>query len=217
MKTITIEGTLRKDSGKTATREVRKAGQVPCVIYGGKETVSFAAPEREFKALIYTPEFNTATVKVEGKEFVCVYKELQFDPVTDKLKHVDFLELVPGKDLIVEIPIKLVGAAKGVADGGKIFQKLKKLKVKIPTDKLVGQFDVDVTNLGIGKSIRVAELKFDNVEIITAPNIPVVSVFVPRAVVETPTAAATTAAPAAEGAAAPATEGAAKPAEEKKK
>lgn len=216
MKTITIEGTLRKEFGKSSTRELKKAGEVPCVIYGGKENISFSAPARAFKDLIYTSEFNTANIKVDGKEFVCVYKELQFDPVNDKLKHIDFIELVPGKKLTLEIPIKLAGTPKGVVEGGKLFQKVRKLKVKIPADKLVGQFDVDVTQLGLGKSIRVAELKFDDsVEIITAPNIPIASVFVPRVVVETPAAAAATPAAAAAPAATP--DAAAKPAEEKKK
>ncbi len=226
MKTITIEGTLRKEFGKAAARELKKTGDVPCVIYGGKENISFSAPARVFKDLIYTSEFKTANIKVDGKEFVCVYKELQFDPVNDKLKHIDFIELVPGKKLTLEIPIKLAGTPKGVVEGGKLFQKVRKLKVLIPADKLVGQFDVDVTHLALGKSIRVAELKLDNVEVITAPNIPIASVFVPRVVVETPAATAPTAAapaagtpgaaPAAAGAAAPAA-GAAKPAEEKKK
>src|ERR1700743_2962535 len=103
MKSIVIEGTLRTNISKPATRELKKAGEVPCEIYGGKENISFSAPAKAFKALVYTPEFNSATIKLDGKEYVCVYKELQFDPVTDKLTHIDFVELVPGKKLNLEI------------------------------------------------------------------------------------------------------------------
>ena len=148
----------------------------------------------------------------------CVIQELQFHPVTDELVHIDFLELVPGKKLIVEIPLQLNGTPKGAKDGGKITQRIKKLRVKTTPEKLVERIQINIENIELGKSIRVIDLKLDGMEILNPLQFPVVSVLIPRAIKEeTPTAAAPVAAAAAvpaAGAAAPAA--AAKPAAKKK-
>src|ERR1700754_798782 len=130
MKTITIEGQLRSEFGKKATRQVRSEGQVPCVIYGGAETVSFSAPAVAFKNLVYTPDFQLAEIKLGGKIYRCVLKDLQFNTVTDALSHIDFLELVENTPVSVTLPIKITGSSEGVKAGGKLVVKIKSLKVK---------------------------------------------------------------------------------------
>src|SRR5688572_6706955 len=129
MKTITIEGQLRSEYGKKATRLIRSEGQVPCVIYGGAETVSFSAPTLAFKNLVYTPDFQLAEIKLDGKVYRCVVKDLQFDVVTDELAHIDFLELVEDKLISVTLPIKITGVSEGVKAGGKLVVKIKALKI----------------------------------------------------------------------------------------
>ena len=130
MKTITIEGQLRTEMGKQATRQLRSEEKVPGVIYGGAKEVNFSAPATSFKTLVYTPDFQLAQVSVEGKSYRCILKDLQFDKVTDELIHVDFLELVEDRQIVATIPIKFTGAAKGVKDGGKLITKMKVLKIK---------------------------------------------------------------------------------------
>src|SRR3954470_14679814 len=130
MKTITIEGQLRTEHGKSATRQLRSQELVPGVIYGGAQEINFSAPEKAFKGLVYTPNFQLAEVKVDGKSYRCILKDLQFDKVSDQLIHVDLLELVENKKVIATIPLKFTGAAKGVKDGGKLITKMKALKIK---------------------------------------------------------------------------------------
>src|ERR1022692_44628 len=130
MKTITIEGQLRTEIGKQATRQLRSEGKVPGVIYGGAQELNFSAPVAAFKSIVYTPDFQLADVTLNGKSYKCILKDLQFDKVTDQLNHVDFLELVEDKKVIATIPIKFTGTAVGVKDGGKLMTKMKALKVK---------------------------------------------------------------------------------------
>src|SRR6476620_9173708 len=119
MKTITIEGQLRTESGKKATRQLRSQNFVPAVIYGGKSEINFAAPASSFKSIVYTSEFMVAEVKVDGNTYKCILKDLQFDKVSDKLTHVDFLELVEDKKIIATLPLNYVGTPAGVKAGGK--------------------------------------------------------------------------------------------------
>src|SRR5678815_1896819 len=119
MKTITIEGQLRTETGKKATRQLRSQEMVPGVIYGGAQEINFYAPARAFKSLVYTGQFQLAEVKVDGKSYRCILKELQFDKVSDSLNHVDLLELVEDKKVVADLPLKFTGAAIGVKNGGK--------------------------------------------------------------------------------------------------
>ena len=130
MKTITIEGQLRTELGKGATRQLRSQDKVPGVIYGGAKEINFSAPAMAFKSLVYTPDFQFAEIKLNGDTHRCILKDLQFDKVTDKLIHVDLLELVEDKKVIASIPLKFVGNPVGVKDGGKLHIKMKALKVK---------------------------------------------------------------------------------------
>src|SRR5215510_14093670 len=130
MKTITIEGQLRTGFGKGASRQLRSQELVPGVIYGGAEEISFQAPAAAFKGLVYTPDFQLAEIKLDGKTYRTILKDLQFDKVSDHLIHVDLLELVEDKKVIATIPLKFTGTSIGVKDGGKLITKMKALKVK---------------------------------------------------------------------------------------
>src|SRR5438067_13795952 len=130
MNTITIEGQLRTEFGRKVTRHLRSQELVPGVIYGGAQEINFAAPAKAFKSLVYTPNFQLAEVRLDGKTYRCILKDLQFDKVSDELIHVDLLELVEDKKVIATIPINYVGAAAGVKAGGRLITKMKALKVK---------------------------------------------------------------------------------------
>ena len=180
MKTITIEGQLRTEHGKGATRQLRSQEMVPGVIYGGAQEINFAAPAKAFKLLVYTPSFQLAEVHVDGKTYRCILKDLQFDKVTDELIHVDLLELVEGKRVIAIIPLKFTGAAAGVKAGGRLIIKMKALKVKTYPRFLKEQIEVNVDKLEIGENIRVEDVKVENYEILNSPRIPVASVVTTR-------------------------------------
>ena len=204
MKTITIEGQLRTETGKKATRQFRSQGMVPGVIYGGAQEINFMAPVLAFKTLVYTPQFQLAEVKLDGKSYRCIMKDLQFDKVTDQLAHIDLLELVEDKKVIATIPLKFTGASKGVKDGGKLVIKMKALKVKSLPKHLKENIDVDITDLELHGNIRVEDVKEPNYEILNSPRIPIASVVTTRQLKIEETAAAPAAAAAAAPAAAPA-------------
>jgi large subunit ribosomal protein L25 len=180
MKTITIEGQLRTGFGKTATRQLRSQELVPGVIYGGAQEINFYAPVAAFKNLVYTPSFQFAEVKLDGKTYKTILKDLQFDKVDDSLIHIDLLELVEDKKVIADIPLKFVGASKGVKDGGKLITKMKSLKVKTYPKYLKEQIEVNVDDLELNGNIRVEDVKVDNYEILNSPRIPVASVVLTR-------------------------------------
>ncbi len=215
MNTITIEGQPRTEIGKKATRQVRSGGNVPGVIYGGAKEVNFSAPAAAFKTLVYTPNFQLAEVKLEGKTYRCILKDLQFDKVTDQLHHVDLLELVEDKKVIATIPIKFTGAAAGVKDGGKLITKMKGLKVKTYPKHLRENIEVDLTNLQLNGNIRVEDVKDENYEILNSPRIPIASIVLTRQLKQEESTAATPGAAAAAPAAAKAPAAAAKPAAKK--
>ncbi len=181
MKSIKIEGKLRSDLGKKATRQLRSEGQTPAVIYGGTDTIHFSATGIALRPLVYTPEFQIAEVTVEGKTYRTILKDLQFDVVTDELAHLDFLELVEDKTVIAELPIKFVGQSQGVKDGGRLITKLKTLKVRSYPKDLKENIEVDITNLMLNGNIRVEDVKSGNMEILNSSRIPVASVVLTRA------------------------------------
>ena len=202
MKTITIEGQLRTEHGKSATRLLRSQELVPGVIYGGAQEINFSAPAKAFKGLVYTPSFQLAEVTVDGKTHRCILKDLQFDKVSDELIHIDLLELVEDKKVIATIPIKYTGAAIGVKEGGKLVPKMKSLKVKTYPRFLKEQIEVNVDDLEIGGNIRVEDVQVEEYEILNSPRIPIVSVVTTRALRQEEST--TPAAPAKTAAAAPA-------------
>jgi len=180
MKTITIKGQLRTESGKSATRQIRSQENVPGVIYGGEKEVNFYASAKEFKPLVYTSEFQKAEVEIDGKKYTTIIKDLQFDRVTDKLIHVDLLELVEGKKLIATIPVKMEGNAEGVKAGGKLVTKLKSLKVKCLPKDLKEFISLDITNLSLNENIRVEDVNEPDLEIMNSKRIPIASIVMTR-------------------------------------
>jgi large subunit ribosomal protein L25 len=180
MKTVTIEGQLRTESGKKSTRQLRSQELVPGVIYGGEKEVNFAAPAKQFKTLVYTGEFQLAEVTVEGKSYKCILKDLQFDKVSDELIHVDLLELVGDKKVVANLPLKFTGASAGVKAGGKLVTKMKSIKVKVLPKDLREFVEVDTTNLELNGNIRVQEINAPGMEILNSPRIPVVSIVMTR-------------------------------------
>ena len=206
MKTITIEGQLRTETGKKATRQLRSQGLVPGVIYGGTQEVAFAAPVLAFKSIVYTPEFLFIEIKVAEKSYKCIMKDLQFDKVSDQLSHVDFLELVQDRPVIATIPIKFTGVSQGVKDGGRLITKVKSLKIKSLPQNLKENIEVDITNLELNGNIRVEDVNEPDYEILNSPRIPIASVVMTRQLKQEEAAApaAGAKAPAAAAAKAPA-------------
>jgi len=197
MNTITIEGQLRTEFGKAATRQLRSEEKVPGVIYGGAKEINFSAPGTAFKDIVYTPDFLLAEVKVDGTSYRCVLKDLQFNKVSDQLIHVDFLELVEDKKVIVTIPLKFTGVPAGVKAGGKLVTKIKAVKVKTLPKYLRENIELDITHLELNENLRVQDVKADNMEVLNSPKIPIASVTMTRqlkqeeaTVVKAPVAAA---------------------------
>ena len=189
MKTITIEGQLRTESGKKATRQLRSQQLVPAVIYGGKSEVNFSAPATAFKSIVYTSEFMFANITVDGNSYNCILKDLQFNKVTDVLIHVDFLELVEDKKVIATLPLKYTGTPAGVKAGGKLVLKMKSVKVKTLPKYLRENIEVDITELELNENIRVENIKAENMEIMNSPRIPIASVTMTRQLKQEETAA----------------------------
>ena len=190
MKTITIEGQLRTEHGKSATRQLRSQDLVPGVIYGGAQEINFAAPAKALRPLVYTPEFQIAEIAVDGTTYRCILKDLQFDKVSDELIHIDMLELVEDKKVVASIPLKYVGTAVGVRGGGRLVTKMKTLKVKTYPKHLKEAIEVSVEHMNVGDNIRVEDVKTEHYEILNSPRIPIASVVTTRALRQEEAAAA---------------------------
>jgi large subunit ribosomal protein L25 len=181
MKSVKIEGQIRSEYGKTATRRLRSEGQVPCVIYGGEKEIHFSAPTLAFRPLVYSPEFQFADVTVDGASYRCILKDKQFDVVTDDLSHVDFLELVEDKKVTANLPLKFVGQPAGVKAGGRLETKMKTLKVRTLPMYLKEAIEVDITNLELNSNMRVQDVIADNMEVMNSPRVPIASIVLTRA------------------------------------
>lgn len=187
MKEINLTGQLRSDLGKKASKSLRKEGLIPCNMYGiattdGKPSAfSFTVPMTELRKLIYTPHIYLVNLTVDGKLHTAILKEIQFHPVTDAVLHVDFLEVNEEKPITIGLPVKLVGLAQGIRDGGRMSLSLRKLNVKAPYKSLPEHLDVDVTALTIGKSIKVGQLSYEGLELVTGKGVVVCSIKMTRA------------------------------------
>lgn len=187
MKEINLTGQLRSDLGKKASKSLRKEGLIPCNMYGiattdGKPSAfSFTVPMTELRKLIYTPHIYLVNLTVDGKLHTATLKEIQFHPVTDAVLHVDFLEVNEEKPITIGLPVKLVGLAQGIRDGGRMSLSLRKLNVKAPYKSLPEHLDVDVTALTIGKSIKVGQLSYEGLELVTGKDVVVCSIKMTRA------------------------------------
>ncbi len=181
MKKFEIKGTARQALGKKDTRILRAQDLVPCVLYGGEAPVHFYAPEGDFRKIVYTPKVYQAELNIDGKLYDAFMQELQFHPVTDKLLHVDFLQIRDKKAVKIDLPVRLDGYAKGIQQGGRLKANLRTLKVKGIFKNLPDEIVIDVTNLGISESIRVGDIKVEGFEIMNNNSIPVATVVVTRA------------------------------------
>jgi large subunit ribosomal protein L25 len=166
MKTLTINGNLREETGKSSSKQLRKSENVPCVIYGGKENIHFYAHKNSFKNLVYTPDAHIVNLDLEGKNLKAVMKDIQFHPVTDEIMHIDFVEVFDNKPVVVEVPLKITGDSPGVKAGGKLRIKLRKLKVKGLMSDIPEILPVDISRLNIGQSVKVGDLSFDKIELL---------------------------------------------------
>lgn len=182
MKKIAIAGQPRQTVGKRSSKDLRSAEMVPCVMYGGDATHHFATSVRSLKDIVYTPDFVTAEINLDGKVYHALLKAIQFHPVSDAITHVDFQELLPNKKIQVELPLRLKGTAKGVREGGKLLQTLRKVKVWATVDTLQDEIVADVSGLEMGKSIRIRDLDLKGMQSVLTGSIPVAMVEITRAV-----------------------------------
>ncbi|RMZ60924.1 50S ribosomal protein L25/general stress protein Ctc [Chryseobacterium nematophagum] len=180
MKSITIQGTKRESVGKKSTKALRDAELVPCVVYGGGEPLNFSATEKAFKGLVYTPEAHTVSIEVDGQTIPAVLQDIQFHPITDKILHADFYQLADNKPVIMEVPVKIIGRAKGVVAGGVLRQSFRKLKVKAIPANLPDEIVVDVTPLRIGNKLYIGGIKNDSYTFMHPDNAVVVAVKMSR-------------------------------------
>lgn len=182
MKSITIKGSERESVGKVATKALRNAGLVPCVLYGGNQAVHFSAEVMAFKNLVYTPNAHTVEIDLgKGKSFNAILQDIQVHPVSDKILHIDFFQLFDDKEITMEVPVKIVGTSKGVLAGGVLRLNTRKLKVKALPKNLPDFIEADITPLEMGNKLYVTKLANDNYKLIHPDNTVVAQVRISRA------------------------------------
>jgi large subunit ribosomal protein L25 len=182
MKSITIKGSERESVGKVATKALRNAGAVPCVLYGGNQPVHFSADERAFKTLVYTPNAHTVVIELgEGKSFNAILQDIQVHPVSDKILHIDFFQLFDDKEITMEVPVKVVGTSAGVLGGGVLRLNTRRLKVKALPKNLPDFVEADITPLEMGNKLYVTKLVSDNYKLLHPDNTVVAQVRISRA------------------------------------
>lgn len=180
MKSITIKGSKRESVGKTASKALRNAGMVPCVIYGGEKPIHFSAEEKAFKGLVYTPNVYTASIDIDGQVIPAILQDIQFHPVSDSIYHVDFYQLFDNKEITMNIPVNLIGKSKGVAIGGALRHNVRKAKVKALPANLPDFIEADITELEIGNKLYITALKNDKYTILHPDNTVVAQVRMSR-------------------------------------
>ncbi|MBC6999379.1 50S ribosomal protein L25/general stress protein Ctc [Cytophaga sp. FL35] len=185
MKSILIEGSERESVGKKATKALRNAGKVPCVVYGGEKPLHFSADEIAFRDLVYTPAAHTVEIDLGGTKVSAIMQDIQFHPVTDNILHIDFYQLFDDKEVTMNIPVRLQGNSPGVRNGGRLLFRKRKLAIKALPDKLPDFFDVDISKLKIGQNISVQSLLNDDFTILHPDSTVVVQVKTQRSAVVT--------------------------------
>lgn len=197
MKQIAINGTVRTELGKKATKEIRKSGNVPCVIYGEKRdengnplAIHFSVSEKEINKLIYTPHIYLVDINIDGVDYKAVLKEVQFHPVKDNVLHVDFYEVHAEKPIVMGVPVQAQGLAAGVRAGGRLMMMVRKLNVRAMYDQIPEKLFVDVTALQLGKTIKAGDLQFEGLEMVTPKEVIVCAVKMTRAAMGAAAAAA---------------------------
>jgi len=182
MKTVSMSGSLRENVGKKDAKKQHNEGKVPCVLYGGEEQIHFAIPERDFKDVIFTPYSYIIELNIAGKKYKAVLKDAQYHPVSDKILHVDFIQIFDDKPVAISVPLNFKGVSKGVLRGGRLIRKYRKLFIKALPKDLPDDIVVDITPLGINDSRKIMELKQANIEFLDPPTAIVVAVKSARAV-----------------------------------
>ncbi len=180
MKSIEIKAVSRDHFGKKSSNSLRAEDNVPCVMYGGEENLHFYAHENAFRKLVYTPEVYLVNLNIDGKNYHAVMKDLQFHPVSDKLLHIDFIQVIENKPVTINIPIKIIGVSPGVKAGGKLRIKRRSLRVKGMAEDLPDHLNIDISKLQIGQSIKIGDLSYDRLEIIDNKRAMVAAVAVSR-------------------------------------
>jgi len=184
MKSVSISGSLRENVGKKDAKTQRAQGLIPCVIYGGKEQLQFVVEETQFRQLLFTPEVKYVELEVGNKKYEAVVQATQWHPITDHLLHVDLLEVIEGKPVIIGIPVKITGTSPGVLRGGKLVKKLRKITVKGKLKDIPEEITVDISNLDINDMIKVGDVSVPNLTFIENPGTIIVNVVSTRNVVE---------------------------------
>ena len=176
MKTIEVKGSLRQELGKTTSKNLRKQEQVPCELYGKGENVHFHVHETAFKQLVFSPNAYLVNLDIDGKNYQAVMRDVQFHPVSDKILHADFYQIDEKSEVWMKIPVRLEGSAVGVLQGGKLVQKLRKVRVKALPNNLPDEIVVDINKLGLGKSIKIGEINIDGLKFLEPDNAVIVVV-----------------------------------------
>ena len=187
MRTIDVKGTARTEFGKKSAQKLRKEDLIPCILYGVEKdekgvplATPFTVKNEEVRKLVYTPHIYSVNLTIDGKTCKAIMKDIQFHPVSDRILHIDFYQITENKPIEMEVPIELKGLAAGVKAGGKVQLQIRKLKVKATYDKIPEKMFVNVENLGLGKSIKVGELSFEGLQLVTSKEVVVCSVKVTR-------------------------------------
>ncbi|MDR1342430.1 MAG: 50S ribosomal protein L25/general stress protein Ctc [Prevotellaceae bacterium] len=202
MKTIDLKGSSRVALGKDSTAKLRESGNIPCVIYGNGDNILFAVEEAALHPLVYTPSAYLVNIDLDGKKELAVMRELQFHPVSDAILHVDFYRIDHSKPITIDVPVALQGSPEGVKLGGKLQQLTRKVKISALSQNLPDVLNIDISGLGLGKSVFVADLSFENITILTPKSAVICAVKMTRAAIGAAAAAsASAAAPAAASAA----------------
>lgn len=182
MQVVSFGAVTREGNGKKGAKAVRNAGLIPSVLYGGDENIHFSVKRNDVKSLIYTGEFKLAKIDLDGNSYDCIIKSVQFHPVTDEILHIDFLRLVDGTPIKVELPVRFKGVSPGVKEGGKLIQSVRRVKVKTTPENLVDQLLCDISGVHLGQAVRVRDLELgEGIQVMNPGGIPIASVEVPRA------------------------------------
>ncbi|MCF8229935.1 MAG: 50S ribosomal protein L25 [Bacteroidales bacterium] len=184
MKRVSMSGSPRESVGKKDAKKVRAKGHVPCVMYGGDQQIHFTMDERDFNKLVFTPDVFLVNLTIDGKEYPTIIQEVQYHPVTDKVLHADFLQVVPSKPLKVALPVRLTGSAIGVVKGGRLIQRQSKLLIQGMIDDIPDFIEIDVSDMNIGDLIKVQDMKHDKLKFLDVHSELIVAVRAARKIEE---------------------------------
>lgn len=181
MKTFSVSGQKRESLGKKDSKQLRTENKVPCVLYGVEEPIHFSSVKNDLLKLIYTPNVYLVDLDIDGKKHQAIMKDIQFDPVSDEVIHIDYMKISNDKPIKVDIPVEVTGYAAGLRKGGKLQIEVRRLKVMALPQNLPDSIKIDVTPLDLGQSLRVGDIKMENVSILNGKSVPVARVMVTRA------------------------------------